>query len=141
MGNISEHFSYREFERSDTAEHLGIANFIPDARTRDAVQALVLNVLEPLRTAWGRPLVINSGYRNAELNKAVGGVPASQHCRGEAADVRCDRPYSLAVLAVQMGLPFDQMILYPTFVHFSHRLKGEQRGQILYNRTYMGPRL
>ena len=37
-----------------------------------------------------------------------------------------------------LGLPYDQMILYPTFVHFSHRLEGSQRGQVLYNRRYNG---
>ena len=141
MGTISENFSYREFERSETAARKGIINIINTVQVRDSIKALVDKVLQPLRTAWGKPLVINSGYRCPELNREVGGVPTSQHIKGEAADVACDDPYALARLACDLGLPYDQMILYPTFVHFSHRLDGEQRGQILYNRTYQGKRV
>lgn len=141
MGTISENFSYREFERSETAARKGIINIINTVQVRDSIKALVDKVLQPLRTAWGKPLVINSGYRCPELNREVGGVPTSQHIKGEAADVACDDPYALARLVRDLALPYDQMILYPTFVHFSHRLEGEQRGQILYNKTYKGERV
>lgn len=136
MGTISENFSYREFEKSATAEKEGIINIINTVQVRDSIQALVEEVLQPLRTAWGKPLVVNSGYRCPELNKAVGGVPTSQHVKGEAADVACDDPLALAQLAYDMDLPYDQMILYPTFVHFSHKLEGKQRRQVLYNKTW-----
>ena len=141
MGTISKHFSYREFEASPTADHLGICNVIVTPEVRDAVKALVLEVLEPLRTKWGGPLHVNSGYRCPDLNKAVGGVPTSQHQKGEAADIKADNPLELARLAMVLGLPFDQMILYPSFVHFSHKLKGKQRRQVLYNKSYKGPKL
>lgn len=141
MGTISKHFSYREFETSRTADDLGICNVIVTTEVRDAVKALVLEVLEPLRTKWGEPLYINSGYRCPDLNKAVGGTPTSQHQKGEAADIKADNPLELARLALVLGLPFDQMILYPTFVHFSHKLSGEQRRQVLYNKSYKGPKL
>lgn len=141
MGTISRNFSYSEFERSETAEKRGIVNVIATAKVRDSIQALVINLLQPLRTAWGAELVINSGYRCPELNEAVGGVPTSQHMKGEAADVRCYNPLKLARLAVKLGLPFDQMGIYPTFVHFSHKLGGPQRGQIFYSKDYKGERL
>ncbi len=141
MGTISEDFSYREFEASETARCQGIMNVITTVQVRDSIRALVEDVLQPLRTAWGKPLVINSGYRCPALNSAVGGVPDSQHVKGEAADVACDDPASLAQLAYDLGLPYDQMILYPTFVHFSHKLEGSQRGQVLYNRRYNGRKI
>ncbi len=141
MGTISKNFSWREFERSSVADHYGIANAIASFEVRDSVKALVVEVLQPLRDAWGKSLAINSGYRSEELNRIVGGAATSQHLRGEAADVACDTPLELARLAVELKLPFDQMILYPNFVHISHRLNGEQRGQILYNRRYTGKRL
>lgn len=141
MGTISRNFSYSEFERSETAEKRGIVNVIATAKVRDSIQALVINLLQPLRTAWGAELVINSGYRCPELNEAVGGVPTSQHMKGEAADVRCYNPLKLARLAVKLELPFDQMGIYPTFVHFSHKLGGPQRGQIFYSKDYKGERL
>jgi len=141
MGTISENFSYAEFERSAEADAHGITNVITSFEVRDSVKALVEEVLQPLRDAWGKPLKINSGYRCPELNRIVGGVETSQHQKGEAADVACDNPLELARLARGLKLPYDQMILYPSFAHFSHKLDGSQRGQILYNRRYRGDKL
>ena len=138
---ISENFSYEEFEDSVKAEENKIDNSIPSPEVKEHIKALVLNVLQPLRAAWGKPLALNSGYRCPELNKIVGGRTTSQHLKGEAADVRTDSPYKLACLARNLRLPYDQMILYPTFVHFSHKLNGEQRGEILYDETYKGKKL
>jgi uncharacterized protein YcbK (DUF882 family) len=141
MGTISKDFSYREFERSEVADAKRICNVITSFDVRDSIQALTENVLQPLRDAWGKPLKVNSGYRCKALNAAVGGVPTSQHLKGEAADIAAGDPVKLARLAVKLGLPFDQMILYPTFVHFSHKLTGEQRGQICYNWRYEGEKV
>ena len=141
MGTISKDFSYREFERSEVAEAKHICNVITSFEVRDSILALTENVLQPLRDAWGKPLKVNSGYRCKALNAAVGGVPTSQHVKGEAADIAAGDPAKLARLAVKLGLPFDQMILYPTFVHFSHKLNGEQRGQICYNWRYKGEKV
>ena len=147
---ITKDFLEHEFEVSDKARELGINNAIETPEIKDALKSLVDSVLQPLRDAWGKPLAINSGYRCKALNAAVGGVPTSQHTKGEAADV-C--PFGrnghgdikvvteLARLAVKLDLPFDQMILYPSFVHFSHKLKGEQRKQILYNKSYKGEKV
>jgi hypothetical protein len=149
MGTISKNFDYKEFEKTDVPG-MQVQNTITSTEVRDSIKALVDEVLQPLRDAWDEPLAINSGYRCPEVNKAVGGVPTSQHTKGEAADV-C--PFGrnghgdigavrqLAQKAVELDLPFDQMILYPSFVHFSHKLKGEQRRQILYNKRYTGKKL
>lgn len=141
MGTISENFSYDEFEDSVKAKENKIDNSIPSPEVKEHIKALVLNVLQPLRDAWGNPLVLSSGYRCPEVNKIVGGVPNSQHMLGEAADISTDKPYALAKLAKELKLPFDQMKLYPNIVHFSHKLNGKQRGQILYDESYKGERL
>ena len=138
---ISKNFRYSEFEHSDTANKYGIDNSIQDDNAKNAIKKLVLNVLQPLRDKYGKPININSGYRCPELNKKVGGVATSQHCKGEAADCGVPNPYELAKIAKELDLPFDQMILYPGFVHFSHRANGNQRKQILYNSGYKGKRL
>lgn len=149
MGTISKNFDYKEFEKTDVPE-MQVRNTITSTEVRDSIKALVDEVLQPLRDAWNEPLAINSGYRCPEVNKAVGGVPTSQHTKGEAADVcpfgrnghgDIETVRQLAQKAVELDLPFDQMILYPSFVHFSHRLKGEQRRQILYNKRYTGKKL
>ena len=141
MGTISENFSFKEFEASDTAKKYGICNVITDWRVRDNVMSLVENVLQPLRDAWGKPIHINSGYRCPALNKAVGGVPTSQHVRGQAADCGVEDSLALARLLLDLGLEFDQAIVYPTFVHISYKADGENRNQLLYNKSYTGPRL
>ena len=143
MGTISRHFSYREFEDSDIAEYHNIRNVISTFEVRDSVKALVLTVLQPLRDAIGLPIIINSGYRCPELNRLVGGVPTSQHAKGESADIRidCISPRQIAIRVRDLGLPFDQMILYPSFLHISHKLNGEQRGQIIYNKRYKGEKI
>lgn len=137
---ISKNFSFSEFEASDTAKSLHIINAITDWDVRDNIIALVKNVLQPLRDAWGGPLKINSGYRCKALNEAVGGVDTSQHVKGEAADVACTDPLALAKLVKRMRLPYDQMGVYASFVHFSYRRDGKNRGQIFYGKNYKGPK-
>lgn len=137
---ISKNFTWSEFTKSDTAYRLHINNAITTWEVRDNIIALVENILQPLRDAWGGPLFINSGYRCLELNMAVGGVPTSQHVVGQACDVGVTDPYALAKLAKRMNLEFDQMIVYASFVHFSYRRDGYNRGQILYNKKWKGPK-
>ena len=140
MGSLSRNFDWKEFEKSDTASRLHINNAIIDWEVRDNIKALVENLLQPLRDTWGGPLFINSGYRCPELNKEVGGAKTSQHVKGMAADVGVTDPYALAKLVKRMGLVYDQMIVYPSFVHFSYRDEGENRMQLLYANKYKGPK-
>ncbi len=136
-GKITENFSWEEFERSAKADELGIDNSIPDNESiKMPIRSLVVNLLQPLRNAIGEPLTINSGYRTAELNKALKGAKNSQHMKGEAADIAADDPLLLAQHVIQKNLPFDQMILYSSFVHLSHKCHGPQRRQILYDKSY-----
>lgn len=135
-GLITKNFRWEEFERSNKADELGIDNTIPDNTVAENINALVFNVLQPLRDACGHPLRVNSGYRSKALNRAVKGAANSQHTRGEAADIHEDNPFTLAWLVLHIGLPFDQLILYDTFIHLSHKRNGPQRGQILYDQSY-----
>lgn len=74
MGDLSLHFSRREFDSHDGA----IAT--PDP-------ALIV-ALEKLRArSGGRPLAIVSGYRSPNWNKHVGGARNSQHLHNRAADI------------------------------------------------------
>lgn len=133
---ISKNFRYSEFEDSDKAKECCIDNTIPE-EIKPRIKALVDNVLQPLRDVWGA-MPINSGYRCKELNEEVNGEESSQHRKGEAADVRCSNPLKLAQLAKDLDLPFDQIGLYDTFVHISHRYNGKQRNQIFYDKSYKG---
>lgn len=139
---LSTSFLLAEFVASDTADSLNIENDI----TIDAVdnlRHLCAELLQPLRNALGVGLYISSGYRCPALNKAVGGVATSQHTTGQAADVYCRRqfkPIDIAKAVKTLRLPFDQMIVYPSFVHLS-LTDGTNRGQILYNHRYKGEKI
>lgn len=139
-GKISKNFTFEEFTKCDSATRYRINNAITDWEVRDNIIALVENLLQPLRDAWGNPLFINSGYRSKELNAKVGGVATSQHCKGQAADVGCSDPLSLARLVKKLGLTYDQMGVYASFVHLSYRRDGRNRGQIFYGKNWRGPR-
>ncbi len=81
----------------------------------------LLERLQGLRDALGRPVIINSGYRNPAHNTAVGGSPTSYHLRGMAADIRVPgmSPQALAKAAREAG--FRGIIAYGTFVHVDVR--------------------
>ena len=99
----------------------------------DNVTALVENVLEPARRKLGKPIIVNSGFRCPLHNGRVGGATASQHMKGEAADLRIDgKPEELARVIVANG-KYDQLILYPTFVRIVEKSgweseRGSQEG-------------
>lgn len=127
---LSENFDLSEFLKSDTASRLNINN-TPTPEAIVNLTKLVNRVLQPLRDGYGQAMHINSGYRCPQLNKAVGGVPTSQHAKGEAADIRVNDPRKLLSKLLELKLDFDQAILYPTFLHISYR-SGQNRKQVLY---------
>ena len=83
---LSEHFSLEEFQRSTVAQTHGIDNTVP-MQFIPTLEQLCRTILEPLREYAGQPIIISSGYRCSSLNIKVGGVYASQHTLGEAADI------------------------------------------------------
>ena len=139
-----KHFTFNEFQRSEVAERNGIDNTIPELAEAHVVE-LVDILLDPLREAWGGPLVVTSGYRCPELNRAVGGSETSAHLAGWAADLVPDSDdprgvQGLVDFAVEWltatGLPFDQLIDERSggsrWLHIGARnLKGMQRRQMM----------
>ena len=105
-----------------------------NVRFTENIEALVENVLDPAREKLGMAIAVNSGFRCPKHNAAVGGVPQSQHVVGEAADISPLKSGSkleqLAAVIVEQG-KYDQVILYPTFVHVSWKKNGTNRRQIL----------
>ena len=100
---------------------------------RANVEALVREVLDPVREKLGKLIVVNSGYRCEKHNKEVGGVKNSQHLKGEAADVTCSDLPRLKQLIIENGR-FDQLIDYGTFLHVSYKPNGLNRRQVLWHR-------
>ena len=121
-------FSMNEFEC-----HCGCR--MPDS-ARANIVALVEQVLDPARERYGKPVCVNSGYRCARHNAAVGGVVGSQHMRGEAADICCSDNERLARIIEENGR-YDQLIRYMgpggkiRFIHVSWKRNGVNRKQVL----------
>ena len=117
-------FSMNEFEC-----HCGCR--MPDS-ARANIVALVEQVLDPARERYGKPVCVNSGYRCARHNAAVGGVVGSQHTRGEAADICCSDNERLAKIIEENGR-YDQLIRYMgpggkiRFIHVSWKRNGVNR--------------
>lgn len=109
-----KHFTINEMTRSATAKRYGIDN-TPSPEVAHNIRNLVEKILDPLREAWGQPIIVSSGYRCGRLNKIVKGSPTSQHILGQAADIHTvsDRPEDnkrLFDLILRLNLPYDQLI-------------------------------
>lgn len=83
---LTENFSLNEMIKSETALRHGLDNTPPE-EVIENLRTLCEQILQPLRTAYGRGIKVNSGYRAPEVNAAVGGSRTSDHCRGQAADI------------------------------------------------------
>ncbi|MCD8179632.1 MAG: D-Ala-D-Ala carboxypeptidase family metallohydrolase [Tannerellaceae bacterium] len=129
---ISRDFTWREMVYSETAVKHGIPNS-PGKKETQAIRELVKRLLQPLRIAYGKPVRISSGYRSPELNRLVGGVPSSQHVKGEAADCVVDDPEELLTVLLANNFPFDQAILYRKkgFLHLSLRATYPNRKRVI----------
>ena len=81
-----KYFSIKELCRSEDAEKYGIDN-TPSEEAVSNMENLIVEVLDPCREKYGKPITVNSGYRSRQLNAKVGGVDTSDHLTGEAADI------------------------------------------------------
>lgn len=111
---MGKYFSIAELTKSSTAIKKKINN-TPTKEVKNNLNQLIDNILDPLREAWGQPIIVGSGYRCEALNKAVGGAAHSQHKLGQAADIHTksdsvEDNKKLFELIKQLKLPFDQLI-------------------------------
>ena len=85
------------------------------------------------------PIVITSGYRSPEVNRAVGGSPSSNHLSGCAVDIRCAgfeqavRYASILLdIADDTGQDYDELFIERKktvryWLHFAVRPEGNRR--------------
>ena len=92
--NLTQHFTLEELSHSDYADAHGIRNY-PGQQAQQNLMMLCVLILEPLRTAIGQPILINSAYRCKQVNMGVGGVSSSHHLLGLAADIHFDNETQL----------------------------------------------
>ena len=137
---LSEHFTLGEMTK--TSYHTEDGN-IPSRVAIENMVNLCENWLEDLRfsynTLYGQsPIIINSGYRSAEVNRLCGGATNSNHLTGCAVDIRCKDNvqairYGCILLDIADGkkMDFDELILErrgtTIWVHFAVKPRGNRR--------------
>ena len=136
---ISKHISYKEGIHSNTALRRNIDN-TPNDEQLENMELIAEKIFEPLRAYVNGPIKINSFFRSAKLNTAIGGSKTSQHCKGQAMDI--DDTFGKATNAemyhfIKEHLDFDQMIWEfgdddnPNWVHVSYVSPEKNRKKCL----------
>lgn len=136
------YFTIGELCQSNEADKRGIPNH-PNTAQKMNMEKLIDRVLDPIRSLYGKPIYVNSGFRCPTLNKVVGGSKNSQHMTGQAADITGGSPrenkkiWDVIMFLFQEGdIDFDQCLNEkpingePSWIHISYN-EDNNRGQIL----------
>ena len=75
---LTANITLDELTKSQIAERKGINNN-PNPQQIENLKALAVNVLQPIRSHFDKPLIISSGFRCAELCLEIGSSINSQH--------------------------------------------------------------
>ena len=127
--NLSAHVTLAEFQSSPTATTHGIKNEMNESQIASA-KLLCENVFEPLRIHLNTPIQISSGFRSTQLNKMIKGSSTSQHCKGEAMDIKIG---AKGFNFIKDKLNFDQLIWEfgndenPQWVHVSYSKRNRKQ--------------
>lgn len=109
--NLSPNFTLAEMTKSETALRHGMEN-TPNQEQISNLQALAVNVLQPIRDHYKRGVKVNSGFRHPDVNAKVGGSRTSDHCRGMAADIEIPGVANAELAGwIQQNLDYTQLIL------------------------------
>lgn len=84
---LFKYFTFSELMYSKKAVQAGVDNTTTNNTILNNLSNLITKILDPLREIYGKPIYVNSGYRNEIVNELVGGVTNSNHMRGLAADI------------------------------------------------------
>ena len=132
-------FSLRELTKTNT----GIKNVPNEAQVNNLKR--LCKWLERLRKKWNDlygdgddPIIINSGFRSPEVNKAVGGATLSNHLTGCAVDIRCiGIEQALRYAAILLDISdlnhedFDELLIeqkaHVIWIHFAVRPFGNRK--------------
>ncbi len=142
QARLSQHFTLGELTKTSAKTQDGN---IPSHVHIENLKRLC-GWLEMLRSEWNKrygegddPIVINSGYRSEAVNKAVGGVPSSNHLSGCAADIKVAGieqlvRYATILLDIsdESQEDFDELLLERSprgsyWLHFAVRPTGNRR--------------
>lgn len=119
-------FTIKELCKSSTAKKLNIDN-TPSAEIKENLTVLIEECLDPIREAFGDPIMVTSGYRCQLLNVACGGSPTSEHKEGFAADIDSSDNIRLWDVIISGDFKWTQLINEypdengePSWIHISY---------------------
>lgn len=122
---------FDDLTHSNIAESKGIDNRTITVLIYENLLDLIEGVYIPLKTRI-EGVIVSSGYRCWELNKAVGGVANSQHLRGQAMDFYCiDKSNLERAWETLQEMNVDQAIRYKDFIHVSFISFKDNRKQYI----------
>ena len=108
---MTPHFTLDELTASETAERNGWDN-TPNEQELANLQRLAKFLEDVKEALGGKPIMVNSAFRNKQVNDAVGSKDSSQHRVGCAVDIRVPglTPDQVVRAIIASGLPYDQVI-------------------------------
>jgi len=140
MTKLTEHFTLAEMTKTS----VNLKNVPNEAQIENLKR--VCRWLELLRSRYNErygdgddPIVINSGFRSAAVNTAVGGAATSNHLTGCAADIRVsgmEQALRYAVILLDISdesrEDFDELLIERNarsmiWIHFAVRKSGNRR--------------
>lgn len=137
---LSNNLSVKEVTKSNTAKRFGIDNR-PTIEHLQNLKAIALNIFQPARNHFKKPIFVSSGYRSEDLNEKIGGSKTSQHSKGQALDLDAHTFGGLTNKElfdfISEHLEFDQIIWEfgtdeePDWIHVSYVSSGINRGESL----------
>lgn len=147
---MAKYFTPYEFTKSDIAKKLGINNEPDEEKMNNIIQ--LMRIMDIFRERWteyceenylGNPaIIITSGYRSEELNKAVGGSKTSAHRFGYACDFEAKNGRNKELFEVVedtlKSIEFEELIWEkgnrhnPAWIHFAlFDSEGRQKREII----------
>lgn len=137
---LSNNLSVKEVTKSNTAKRCGISNE-PTIEHLENLKAIALNIFQPARNYFKKPIFVSSGYRSEALNEKIGGSKKSQHSKGQALDLDAHIFGGLTnqqlFKFISDHTDFDQLIWEfgtdeePDWVHVSYTSDRINRGEKL----------
>ena len=129
---LTSHFSLEELTVTDHREF----DNTPNSSEINNLKRLA-ELLEEVKTLLdGKPIMVNSAFRSAQVNAAVGSKDTSQHRVGCAADIRVPSmsPDEVVKAVIASGIGYDQIIReFNSWTHISvpNNPSGTPRKQAL----------
>lgn len=107
---LSTNFKVKEFACTDGSDPIFIDSDL-------------VNILQKIRSHFGKAVTITSAYRTPGKNKACGGTTYSQHLYGKAADIKIQgvAPKTVAAYAEKLLPKSGGIGIYKTFTHIDVR--------------------